>query len=314
MFKKIFVVVMGLMLLGGLVPNGLVHAEKALGTCEIVIDANVHVDNVFAEPTGDCKGHLWGWVTPGDEEPMITGGGTMVVSNGQVVRVNLPIGPYDLKVTVIPKKKADSTPQPKPKEEPKKPSPPNQKPKDEKKSEQPKAEQKPNTNNNSKSTSKVENKGNNQSPASSKPKEASSTQGNQVGGGQQANSKSDELASEKSDTTKKNDDSDKDDVNSDLDTDETEESSDQSLKSSKNENKNGHYVLHAIQDLNSVDDEDEEEMVTTSDESAVKSSNVTTSDPNNDSASKAGIMFAILGLLIVFGGVAYYIYRYRYKV
>ena len=172
MFKKIFVV-MGLMLLGGLVPNGLVHAEKALGTCEIVIDANVHVDNVFAEPTGDCKGHLWGWVTPVDEEPMITGGATIVVSNGQVVRVNLPIGPYDLKVTVIPKKKADSTPQPKPKEEPKKPSPPNQKPKDEKKSEQPKAEQKPNTNNNSKSTSKVENKGNNQSPASSKPKEAS---------------------------------------------------------------------------------------------------------------------------------------------
>lgn len=111
------------------IPDNLVSAEEVDGKCSITIDANVHDGNRHAEPTGDCKDDLFGWVDP-TGTPMIAGAVTREVANGQVIRVSVGAGLYDLSITVIPKKEEPKpepkpTPQPKPvkPKEPSNPSP-----------------------------------------------------------------------------------------------------------------------------------------------------------------------------------------------
>src|SRR5690625_520946 len=123
--KRLFIGVMILGLLGSLsLATSSVEASSG-GECSITIDANKHIDGVFAEPTGDCQGHIYGDYTA-NGVPAISGAVTRTVSDGEVVTFSIPRqGEYAMTVTFIPEKEEpepepepEPTPEPKPDPEP----------------------------------------------------------------------------------------------------------------------------------------------------------------------------------------------------
>jgi len=110
MLKKVFRSMVALILVSGLVlSSSTVSAERG-GTCSITIDESIHTDGVFAEPTGDCQGHIYGDYTA-NGIPAISGAVTRTVSHGEVVTFSIPrLGEYAMTVTLIPIEEAPTDP------------------------------------------------------------------------------------------------------------------------------------------------------------------------------------------------------------